>query len=48
MMVRREIAEPRGETGARNPGDWLRHPRRCLSCCASDGDRRQTEGRQSL
>jgi hypothetical protein len=31
MTVRREIAEPRRETGARRPGDWLRRLRRCLS-----------------
>jgi len=45
-----------GETGGR-PGDWLRRrrgtvpvrdsPRRCLSRCSSDGDRRQKVGRQS-
>ena len=47
MTVRREIAEPRRETGARIPGDWLLRQRRCLSRCSSDGDRRQEEGRQS-
>ena len=48
MMVRREIAEPPCETAARSPGDRLRHLRRCLSRCASEGDSGQTEGRQSL
>ena len=37
MTVRCEIAEPRRETGARSPGDWLRRLRRCLSR-SSDGD----------
>jgi len=46
MTVRREIAEPRRETGARSLGDWLRRLRRCLSRL-QNGDRRQKEGRQS-
>jgi len=47
MTVRREIAEPRRETGVRSPRDWLDRLRRCLSRCPSDRDRRQEEGRQS-
>ena len=46
MTVRREIAEPRRETGARSLGDWLRRLRRCLSR-SQDGDRRKKEGRPS-
>jgi hypothetical protein len=41
------IKQARSETGTRRSGDWLRHLRRCLSCCSSDRDRRQKEGRQS-
>src|SRR6267143_2141058 len=37
MIVRREIAEPRRETGTRNARDWLRRLRRCLSRCAQTG-----------
>ena len=40
MTVRREIAEPRRETGARSPGDWLRHLRQCLSR-SQNGDRQK-------
>ena len=47
MTVRGEIAQPRRESGARSPEDWLRCMRRGLSRCSSDGDRRQKEGRQS-
>ena len=47
MTIRSEIAEPRRETGARSPGDWLCRLRRCLSRF-QDGDRREEEGRQSL
>jgi len=45
MTVRREIAEPRRETGVRSPRDWLHRLRRCLSRCPSDRGRRQEEGR---
>jgi len=31
MTVRRDIVEPRRETGARSPRDWLRCLQRCLS-----------------
>jgi hypothetical protein len=37
MTVRREIAEPRRETGVRRSGDWLRRLRRCLSRCVQTG-----------
>jgi hypothetical protein len=43
MTVRPEIAEPRRETGARRPGDWLRRLRRCLSHSQA-GDRHQEDG----
>ena len=46
MTIRREIPEPRRETGVRSPGDWFRRLRRCLSRSQA-GDRRQEEGRQS-
>ncbi len=46
MTVRRNIAEPRSETSARRPGDWLRRLRRCLPR-SQDWDRRQEEGGQS-
>ena len=42
MTVRREIAEPRRETGARRPEDWLCRLRQCLSRF-QDGNRRQSK-----
>jgi len=37
MTVRREIPEPRRETGTRNAKDWFRRLRRCLSRCVQTG-----------
>ena len=42
MMVRREIVEPRRESGARSPEDWLCRLRQCLSRFQY-GDRRQSK-----
>jgi hypothetical protein len=51
----RRVKHKACKKGARRPGDWFRRltsassvePRRCLSRCSSDGDRRPKEGRQS-
>ena len=47
MTVRREIAEPRCETSARRPGDWLRwlrRLRRCLSRAPQTGTGAKKKG----
>jgi len=39
-----EIAEPRRETGARSPRDWLRPLQRCLSHCSQTGTGAKQKG----